>query len=125
MHTPPPPPPTTPKVFYFEHPHPVLIEILWGWALNTILGLGTRGRFWGFGAGNTGHWGWASGVGHWRLWVGHTLGLGRLWGWASGVLWGADLARRRVPGKEKSLGGGEELRLKSNNPTPRVWKKKN
>ena len=51
---------------YFEHPHPLLVEILWGWAL------------WGH-----------SGVGHETLRLGtdsgDTLGLGtpgRLWGWA-------------------------------------------
>ena len=73
------------KLFYFEHPHPLLVEILWGWALQ--------------GDSGAGH----SGVGHSRETlgletlglalrrhskVGHsreTLGLGisgRLWGWA-------------------------------------------
>ena len=59
------------QLFYFEHPHPLLVEILWGWALQ-----GHSGRaLWGH-----------SGVGHSRekIGVGHsreTLGLG-LWGWA-------------------------------------------
>ena len=76
-----------------------------------------------------------SGVGHSRetldrsLWVGHSM---ESLGWAlqgdSGVghsreSLGVDRARRRVPGEEKSSGRGEELSLKSNNPTPKVGEK--
>ena len=32
------------KQFYFEHPHPLWVEILWGWALRDSLGLGTHCR---------------------------------------------------------------------------------
>ena len=57
---------------------------------------------------------------------------GRLWGWAlqgvsevghSRQSLGVDRARRRVPGKEKSSGRGEELSVQSNNPTPKVGNK--
>ena len=73
------------KLFYFEHPHPLLVEILWGWAPGTLWGwalrghwLGTSERLW------AGHWVWAlqkdSEVrDSLALWVGHsnkTLGLG-------------------------------------------------
>ena len=105
---------------------------LWGWAVHT-LGVGTPRRLWAWalrehsalrtpakavGLGKPGRL--------WRL-------LGTLWGWAlqgdsgsgAGTLWGWALqgrARSR-PGEEKSSGRGEELSLKSNNPTPRVGKK--
>ena len=62
----------TEQLFYFEYPHPLLVEILWGWALQ--------------GDSGAGH----SGVGHPRETLGlehsmETLGLGTpetLWGWA-------------------------------------------
>ena len=101
------------KSFYFEHPHPLLVEILWGWALQDTLGFGPPGDFaaghsretLGFGSSRD------SGVGHAR----DTLELGTP---------GVDRARRRVPDEEKSSGRGEELSLKCNNPTPRVGEKK-
>ena len=68
---------TNRKLFYFEveHPHPLLVEILWGWALQ--------------GHSGAGHWG-QSGVGEFRetlqgdsgwapqgdSWAQDTLGLG-------------------------------------------------
>ena len=62
------------KLFYFEHPHPLWVEILWGWALQrpsgvgpsrATLALGIQGQF---GVGHSRdtlarvergtHWGW-------------------------------------------------------------------
>ena len=74
------------KLFDFEHPHPLLVERLWAWALQ------------GHGAGHPGEtlglwcwalqerWGWAlqANSGGWAL-QGDSVGLGtpeRLWGWA-------------------------------------------
>ena len=79
------------------------------------------------------------GVGHSRETLGLNLwgwalqgdsGLGRgkrLWGWSfpgsgtPGTLW--DSRDERGVGEEKSSGRGEELSLRSNNPTPRVGNK--
>ena len=85
---------------------------LWGWALQgdseKTLGLGI--------SGNSGH-------------SRETLGLGTpgVSGWAiRGVLnlcnWAVQGVSRSRPGEEKSSGRGEELNLKSNNPTPKVGK---
>ena len=82
------------------------------------LGLGTPGRLLGWALQGVG---WAlqgdSGLGHSR----ETPGLG-----TPGSLWGRALQgiSRSRPGKEKSSGRREELSLKSNNPTPKVGKKK-
>ena len=68
------------------------------------------------GAGHSKH----SGVGHSRETLrGH-------WGWALQVWVGRSRNTLRVghPGEEKSSGRGEELRLRSNNPTPRVGNKR-
>ena len=135
---------TQQNLFYFEHPHPLLYSGV-GHSRKT-LGLGTPGvgHSWEtLGLGTPARLcGWAlwrhSGVGHSRetlglgirdSGVGHsknTLELG-----TPGTLWvghsrderGVDWARRRVPGEEKCSGRGEELSLKSNNPTPRVGNK--
>ena len=62
-------------LFRFEHPHPLLVEILWGRAPGT-LGLGTRSRQGDPGVGHSGDsglgtplfWGWALGTpGSWAL----------------------------------------------------------
>ena len=101
------------KLFYFEPPHPLLVEILWGWALQQRLG--TLGRLWGWAL--QGDSGWA----RWEtLGSGDSLGLrtlGRLWGWASGVVLGWALqgvghSRDTLsrPGEEKS--SGEEFRAR-------------
>ena len=83
----------TPRKKYFTSniPHPLLVEILWGWA-----GLGTPRRL--------GDWALQedSGAGHSDTLVGHSresLGwaLQRDWHWERGV----DRARRRLPGEEK------------------------
>ena len=55
------------KIFGFEHPHPLLVEILWGWALQQHSGAGLSRE--------------TLGLGFRRLWV-WALGLD-LWGWAS------------------------------------------
>ena len=84
--------------FYFDYPHPLLVEIPWGWALQEHSGRETLGRLWSWAL--QGHFG-----------VGHSRDER-----------GVDRARRRVPGEENSSGRGAELSLKSNNPTPRVVK---
>ena len=71
-----------------EHPHLLLVEMLWGWALQGV-GTGDRHSGGAPGLGTAGKlWAWALrrrsegdfGVGHSR----ETLGLGpaKLWGWA-------------------------------------------
>ena len=98
---------------------------LWGWAPR--LGLGTPGSLLGWpGLGNSGRlWDWA--LQHSLGWALQVIGHSReslksgtpgsLWGWA--VQGGS----RSRPGEEKSSGRGEELSLKSNNPTPKVGNK--
>ena len=76
-------------------------EKLWGWALQGDPGVGTPGVS---GLGNSGSL--ESAIGQSR----ESLGV--------------DRATRRVPGEERSSGRGEELSLKSNNPTPKVGKTK-
>ena len=71
----------------------------WGWALQ---GLGTPTTLWGWALQSE------CGVGHFRETLGFGVGHSR-------DERGVDRARRRVP--------GEELSLKSNNPTPRVGNK--
>ena len=83
------------KLFCFEHP-------------DRDLDLGAPGSLWGWALQGI------SGVWHFR----ESL-VESLWGWA---LQGVSRGR---PGEEKSSGRGEELSLKSNNPTPKVWNKKN
>ena len=91
------------KCFYFERPHPLLVEILWGWALQGHAGAGHSGDTLGLvqlqGDSGAGHSGDNLGVGHRR----DTLTPGTLWGWAL-----------------QGTGRGEELSLTSNNPIPRV-----
>ena len=107
------------KLFYFEHPHPLLAEILWGWALQGHSGAGhSGGRLWGWALQGD------SGAGHSRtLWglgtpctlQGHS-GLstpGRLWGWAilakvrhSGVGHSGDSGNTGVGHSRKTLNLG-------------------
>ena len=119
---------------------------LWGWhwreTLGLVLGtsgilLDTAGSFWAWAlkhSRETGvglHVGWAgvalqenSGAGHSREWGGHcnktlALRVGHLWLGTPGSFWGWALqgASGSRPGEEMSSGRGEELSLKSNNPT--------
>ena len=78
------------------------------------LGLGTPGTLWGWALQT--QWGWAlqgDSPG--------TLGLG-----APGLGWALQkhFAGWALPGAEKTSGRGEELRLRSNSPTPRVGNKR-
>ena len=75
------------KIFGFEHPHPLLVEILWGWALQQHSGAGLSRETLGLGLRET--LGLGTGVGPlglglqklwgWRLWAGHSW---KRWGWA-------------------------------------------
>ena len=92
------------KLFYFEHPHPLLVEILWGWALQGDSGLHSGG--WALrGLGTPGRLGVESGA----CTLGN-LGLGysgRLWGWALPLgAWGGAL-----PGDSGAAHSGDTLGL--------------
>ena len=117
--------------------------------------MGTPGRLWGWRESlSLGFRGWHSRetLGHSSLWfgrsrtfegdsgVGHsreTLRMGTpgvcwrwalkgvFWGWAFQTVSGVGHSRESRPGEEKSSERGEELSLKSNNPTPETPKTPN
>ena len=105
------------KIFGFEHPHPLLVEILWGWALQQHSGAGrSRGTLrlgfretLGLGTGPLGLGPGTLGLETlgWALLETVGLGpLGRLWGWA-GVVWGWALqGHSRVGHSRDTLGLG-------------------
>ena len=93
--------PESSKLFYLERPHPLLVEILWRWALQVHSGAG--------------HGGWAlqgnSGPGH----SGDTLGLGTPGNSRFGV--GHSRDERGVDGRGEEFWARRKVELKSNSHT--------
>ena len=124
------------KLFFFELPHLRDLDLgtpgsRWGWALQADCGVRHSRETLGLGT----LWGWAghSRVGHSRETLAGLGTPGSLWGWAfQGVYWGwalqgvSGVGHSReslgVDRARRSSGRGEELSLKSNNPTPKVGK---
>ena len=91
----PPKPRKQPKVFYFEHPHPLLVEILWCWALQGHSGAGHSGDTLGLGTpGDSGQF---------RATLGtrETLGLG-----TPGTIWVGQLRATLGVRGDSGLGSG-------------------
>ena len=85
------------KLFYFEHPHPLLVEILWGWALRGHSGVGHSRKNSGAGhSGNTLKLGTPERLWVWVLRAKDTATPRRLWGWALQGNSGIGLGTRRV-----------------------------